>query len=106
MAEEPYSMYSFLLDRTARRVKQYAQKRVKELVYKITVDQWLVVGHHYDKKNINQQELAERNFNDTPTLTRIIDILYEKCLTIRELHHNTHLYYNVSRHAEGVKPVE
>lgn len=106
MAEEPYSMYSFLLDRTARRVKQYAQKRFKELGFNITVDQWLVLRHLYDNKNINQKELAELIFKDTPTLTRIIDLLCDKGLTKRELHPNDRRSYIVSLTSEGRQKVE
>ena len=45
MNDEAYNAYSFLLDRTARRVKQYAQQRFKEQGFDITVDQWLVMKH-------------------------------------------------------------
>src|SRR5271154_1239634 len=86
MKEEPYSMYSFMLDRTARSVKQYAQRRFKELGFEITVDQWLVLRNLYDNDALNQKELAELVFKDTPTLTRIIDLLCEKGLTKRTLH--------------------
>ena len=95
MEEEPYSMYSFLLDRTARRVKQYAQRRFKELGFNITVDQWLVLRHLYDHDDLNQKELAELIFKDTPTLTRIIDLLCDKGLTKRRLHPDDRRSFNV-----------
>ncbi len=76
-------MYSFLLDRTARSVKQYAQRRFKDLGFKITVDQWLVLRNLFDHDGLNQKELAELTFKDTPTLTRIIDLLCNKGLTQR-----------------------
>lgn len=86
MPEELYSTYSFLLDRTARRVKQYAQKRFKELGFEITVDQWLVIKNLYEREGLNQSELAELTFKDHPTLTRIIDLLCKKGLTERQMH--------------------
>src|SRR5690606_36054129 len=69
-------------------------------------DQWLVLRHLYDNKNINQKELAELIFKDTPTLTRIIDLLCEKGLTKRELHPNDRRSYIVSLTPEGQKKVE
>ena len=75
MNEEMYNSYSFLLDRTARRVKQYAQQKFKEMDFNVTVDQWLVLKHLYENESMKQNELAELLFKDNPTLTRIIDIL-------------------------------
>lgn len=84
--KEAYSMYSLLLDRTARSVKQYAQKRFKDLGFNITVDQWLVLRQLYDNVTLNQKEISETVFKDTPTVTRIIDLLCEKGLTERRIH--------------------
>ena len=106
MAEEPYSMYSFLLDRTARRVKQYAQKKFKEMGFNITVDQWLVLRHLYDHNDLNQKELAEVIFKDTPTLTRIIDLLCDKGLTKRQPHPSDRRSYNVWLTPQGRQKVE
>jgi DNA-binding MarR family transcriptional regulator len=106
MEEEPYSMYSFLLDRTARRVKQYAQKRFKELGFNITVDQWLIMRHLYDNSDLNQKELAELVFKDTPTLTRIIDLLCDKGLTKRKIHPDDRRSFNVCLTAQGRAKVE
>ncbi|HEX6224513.1 MAG TPA: MarR family transcriptional regulator [Chryseolinea sp.] len=106
MDEEPYSMYSFLLDRTARRVKQYAQRRFKELGFNITVDQWLVLRHLYDHDDLNQKELADLIFKDTPTLTRIIDLLCDKGLTKRKTHPSDRRSFNVCLTSQGRNKVE
>jgi DNA-binding MarR family transcriptional regulator len=106
MEEEPYSMYSFLLDRTARRVKQYAQRRFKELGFNVTVDQWLILRHLYDNDDLNQKELAELVFKDTPTLTRIIDLLCEKGLTKRRLHPEDRRSFNICLTTQGRARVE
>jgi DNA-binding MarR family transcriptional regulator len=81
-----YSRYSFLLDRTARRVKQYAKQRFRELGWSITVDQWAVIKQLHDKGELNQRELAELTFKDHPTMTRIIDLLSTKQLILRKPH--------------------
>jgi DNA-binding MarR family transcriptional regulator len=106
MEEEPYSMYSFLLDRTARRVKQYAQRRFKELGFNVTVDQWLVLRHLYDHDDLNQKELSELIFKDTPTLTRIIDLLCDKGLTKRKPHPDDRRSYNICLTSQGRTRVE
>ncbi|WP_373492928.1 MarR family winged helix-turn-helix transcriptional regulator [Aquiflexum sp.] len=78
MTQEQFSKYSFLLDRTARRVKQYAQQKFKLGEFDITVDQWLIMKNLSENELLSQAELAQLVFKDQPTLTRIIDILAKK----------------------------
>ena len=106
MNEEVYNAYSLLLDRTARRVKQYAQQKFNELNFNITVDQWLVLKQVYEYDKIKQNELAELLFKDNPTLTRIIDLLCEKALMVRKLHPEDRRSFNVELTREGKKKVE
>lgn len=106
MNEEVYNAYSLLLDRTARRVKQYAQQKFNELNFNITVDQWLVLKQVYEYDKIKQNELAELLFKDHPTLTRIIDLLCAKALMVRKLHPEDRRSFNVELTREGKKKVE
>jgi DNA-binding MarR family transcriptional regulator len=106
MNEDLYNAYSFLLDRTARRVKQYAQQKFKELELNITVDQWLLLKHLYENESMKQNELAELLFKDNPTLTRIIDLLCEKGLTLRKVHPTDRRSFHVALTKEGKKKVE
>ena len=106
MNEEIYNAYSFLLDRTARRVKQYAQQKFKELDLNITVDQWLLLKHLYENESMKQNELAGLLFKDNPTLTRIIDLLCEKGLTIRKAHPTDRRSFHVALTKDGKKKVE
>lgn len=79
-------MYSYLLDRTARRIKQYAQRAFNAENFDITVDQWLILKSLNNRNDLNQSELAELTGKDHPTLTRIIDLLCKKGLTERRVH--------------------
>lgn len=106
MNEETYNSYSFLLDRTARRVKQYAQQKFKEMDFNVTVDQWLVLKHLYENESMKQNELAELLFKDNPTLTRIIDLLCEKELTVRKPHPNDRRCFQVRLTKQGRTKVE
>lgn len=78
MTQEQFAKYSFLLDRTARRVKQYAQNKFKIGDFDVTVDQWLILKNLEENEILSQTELANLVFKDHPTLTRIIDILCKK----------------------------
>ena len=78
-----YSEYSFLLEKTTRRIKQYAQKKFTDFDFGVTVDQWMVLKQLYPSSDKSQSELAEATFKGTPTLTRIVDLLCAKGLTKR-----------------------
>lgn len=78
MTQELFARYSFLLDRTARKVKQYAQQQFKTGEFDVTVDQWLVLKNLSENEILSQTELANLVFKDNPTLTRIIDLLCKK----------------------------
>lgn len=106
MKEELYNSYSFLLDRTARRVKQFAQQRFNELGLEITVDQWLIVKQLYGHGPMQQNELAELVFKDNPTLTRILDLLAKKNLISREPNPADRRSFLVGLTKEGKKTVE
>ncbi|EON79400.1 Transcriptional regulator, MarR family [Lunatimonas lonarensis] len=86
MTHEQFSKYSFLLDRTARRVKQYAQRKFKQQAFDVTVDQWLVLKNLSEGEALSQSELAQLVFKDQPTLTRIIDLLCKKGYVERQPH--------------------
>lgn len=78
MTQEQFARYSFLLDRTARKVKQYAQQQFKSGDFDVTVDQWLVLKNLSENGHLSQTELANLVFKDHPTLTRILDLLCKK----------------------------
>jgi DNA-binding MarR family transcriptional regulator len=86
MTIKKFDSYSYLLDRTARRVKQYAQQKFSAGNFNITVDQWLILKNLDNDGYLKQTELAELTAKDTPTLTRIIDLLCKKRLTERVIH--------------------
>ena len=106
MDEERYNSYSFLLDRTARRVKQYAQQKFKEYRFNVTVDQWLVLKHLYENGEMKQNALAGILFKDNPTITRIIDLLCQKNLTVRKPHPSDRRSFLIGLTRQGVAEVE
>ncbi|MEJ5053962.1 MarR family winged helix-turn-helix transcriptional regulator [Sphingobacterium sp. MYb382] len=85
MLIEKYNQYSFILDRTARKVKQYAQTVFKKNAFEITIDQWALIKILYEEP-MTQKELGQRSGKDQPTLTRIIDLTIKKDLVQRISH--------------------
>ncbi len=105
MTQEQYSKYSFLLDRTARKVKQYAQQQFKSGDFDVTVDQWLVLKNLSENDLLSQTELANLVFKDHPTLTRIIDLLCKKGYVERVPHPQDRRSFQLHLTEAGVSKV-
>jgi DNA-binding MarR family transcriptional regulator len=73
----------FILERSAKRMKQYFQACLSTAETGITIDQWVVLQVLDKQDGLSQLEIAKATFKDPPTITRIIDLLCEKGLTIR-----------------------
>lgn len=106
MTQEQFSKYSFLLDRTARKVKQYAQQKFNLMDYDITVDQWLVIKNLAENELLSQTELAQLVFKDHPTLTRIIDILSKKGFVERVPHPQDRRSFQLHLTLQGLEKVK
>lgn len=76
----------FLLERTAKRMKQLAQQRLADSGVDLTVDQWLLLKALAKTDGQSQYQLAVATAKDAPTVTRMIDLLTEKNYCAREPH--------------------
>ncbi len=103
---EQYNAYSFLLDRTARRVKQYAQYQFNCQQFGITVDQWAILKNLNRHTDLSQKELAEYCGKDQPTLTRIVDLLVSKKLVERRANPTDRRSFVVHLTAAGKRKIE
>lgn len=73
----------FILERTAKRMKQFFQQRLAAADADITIDQWVLLQELDKQDGQSQLDLARATFKDAPTVTRIIDLLDKKGLTRR-----------------------
>lgn len=106
MTNKRFDSYSHLLDRTARRVKWYAQQRFALGNFDVTVDQWLILKNLDNDRYLKQKELAEITGKDNPTLTRIIDLLCKKGLTERIIHKDDRRSFTVHLTKAGKAKLE
>lgn len=77
------AVLGFVLERTAKRMKQYFQHKLQGANTGITVDQWVIIQALHQQNGQSQLELATATFKDAPTVTRIIDLLAKKELVER-----------------------
>lgn len=73
------------MDKAIRTYRNYAQKRLRENGFTITIDQWLVIKAIMENPDITQQDLAEKVFKDNASVTRIIALLVKSGYLERDL---------------------
>lgn len=78
----------YTIDKSIKAYRQFAQKRLKDAGFSVTIDQWLVLKNIQELPQISQQELSRRVFKDTASVTRIIDLLVKSGLITRETSDN------------------
>lgn len=98
---DPGDSFGFVIERTAKRMKQYYQKMLREAEIDITVDQWILLKAIYNNDGSSQYEIAASTFKDAPTVTRILDILSDKKLIERVPDPSDRRKYNIKITKEG-----
>lgn len=76
----------YTIDKAIRTYRIYAQKKLRENGYNITIDQWLIIKSILENPGISQQELGEMVFKDNASVTRIIELLVKSEYLTREVH--------------------
>lgn len=98
---EVYSNYSFLLERTGKKIRQFARQKFREYGFGVTIDQWAVLKALHEEAPLSQVDLAQHCHKDTPTITRILDLLVEKDLVSRQSDHQDRRRQQVALTAAG-----
>lgn len=68
----------YVMEKTIKSYRQFAQRQLKEINKEITIDQWLILKTLDENPDITQREIAERVFKDHASITRMIDLLVKK----------------------------
>lgn len=68
----------YVLEKTIKQYRQYAQSNIDRAGIDITIDQWLVLTVIQESPALAQFEIGERVFKDQASVARIIDLLVKK----------------------------
>lgn len=71
-------VFIYLMERTERQTKRFANAALKNAGIEITPEQWAILKRISERTNINQREVAELTFKDPASVTRALDVLEEK----------------------------
>ena len=84
LEEKGSKIFGAYLDRTIRVVRLDLIRRFKEVGADITPEQWIILSSLAEQDGQSQSELANGSFKNAPTVSRIIDLLCDKGLTVRK----------------------
>ena len=98
--------YGFIIEVTAKKIKQSLQKQFNEHGIDLTVDQWVVLDRLKKSDGISQNILADKVFKDAPTVTRIVDLLSKKGLVERRSDENDRRRFNLFLKDKGRAMIE
>lgn len=91
----------YTMDKAIRTYRIFAQKRLRENGYKITIDQWLIIKAIMENPGISQQEIGEKVFKDNASITRIIELLVKSEYLVREVNPDDRRKSNLRVTEEG-----
>ncbi len=94
------------MDKAIRTYRVFAQKKLRENGYRITIDQWLIIKSILENPGVSQQELGELVFKDNASVTRIIDLLVKSEYLDREVNPNDRRKSNLKVTEEGKSIIE
>ncbi len=96
----------YTIDKAIRTYRMYAQKKLKENGFTITIDQWLIIKSILENPGISQLELGEKVFKDNASVTRIIELLVNAHYLKKETHPSDRRKSNLIVTEEGKSVIE
>ena len=106
IVEKLESIIFYTMDKSIRTYRNYAQKRLKEQGFKITIDQWLIIKAIMENPGIKQQGLAEIVFKDSASVTRIIELLVKAKYLDRKANPKDRRKFDLKITQSGMKILE
>lgn len=78
----------YSIDKAIRSYRQFAQQRLKNHGFDLTIDQWIIIKCLLENPGIEQHEISQHVFKDNASVTRIVNILVENGYLVRNPHPN------------------
>lgn len=96
----------YTIDKSIKTYRQFAQKRIKDAGYSVTIDQWLVLKNIQEFPGINQQDLSKKVFKDNASVTRIIELLVQSQLLERSVNEGDRRRTFITITQQGLKTLQ
>lgn len=101
--EKLSSIIFYALEKSIKSYRQFAQNRIKEAGFDITIDQWMVLKTLSENSEVTQQQIGALVFKDYASITRIIELLVQKHYIARSSHKEDRRRFYLVITAKGKK---
>lgn len=96
----------YAMDKAIRSYRQFAQHRLKEAGFEVTIDQWIILKCLIDDPSMTQSKIAEKVFKDNASVTRMVDLLVKGNLIERSIDPNNRRRHILTVTQKGRKDIE
>lgn len=97
----PEQTIFYSIEESIKSYRQFAQKRINDKGFDITIDQGLILSIIHDNPGISQKEIATRAFKDHASVTRIIELLVKRNFLKRDSFEEDRRRFNLNVTDEG-----
>lgn len=104
--ESKQLLQGYLIEQTAKHMKQGFARELSALNLDITVDQWIILDTLSEEDHLSQLQIAQATKKDAPTITRILDLLEKKAVLIRKADTTDRRKFVISLTAKGKKIIQ
>lgn len=96
----------YTLEKSIKIYRKFAQNKLNENGFDITIDQWLVLKTLQQNKSLSQNQIAELVFKDFASVTRIIELLVKKKYVKRKINTSDRRKFELEISNSGAKIIE
>nr|MBK9652476.1 MarR family transcriptional regulator [Bacteroidota bacterium] len=96
----------YTLEKSIKIYRKFAQNKLNENGFDITIDQWLVLKTLQQNKSLSQNQIAELVFKDIASVTRIIELLVKKKYVKRKINTTDRRKFELEISNSGAKIIE
>ena len=102
MTEKLSDILFYSLEKSIKTYRQFAQGKINQAKFDITIDQWLILKTLNENHDSTQQQVADLVFKDYASVTRIIELLVNKKYIKRSFHSEDRRRFKLSITHTGI----
>lgn len=91
----------YTIEKTIKTYRKFSKNNFIKVVDDITIDQKLILQYINAYPDLSQKEIAELVFKDNASLTRMIDLMVNKKILKRSLHHEDRRRHKIELTTKG-----
>ncbi|MFI1772729.1 MarR family winged helix-turn-helix transcriptional regulator [Thalassobellus citreus] len=101
--KNPSQTIFYLIERTIKEYRKFAQKQINDKHKNITIDQALVLFFIIEQPQLSQSEIGELIFKDNASISRMVELMIKNGYLLRETNNVDRRKINLTPTTKGVE---